>query len=118
VPLAPGHEHGQATEFARRVAAAIADRHPDVTVERSRARRDGRLYLDWLQNGQGKTIVAPYSLRAAPGAPVSTPVAWDEVTRRLDPARFNLRTMPRRLARVGDLFAPALVGGSHLPRLS
>ncbi len=71
--------------------------------------------MDWLQNGFGKTIVAPYSLRGIDGAPVSAPLRWSEVTRRLDPQRFNLRTMRARLDRIGDLFAPALDGGATLP---
>jgi bifunctional non-homologous end joining protein LigD len=117
VPLAPGHTHEAATDFACRVVAAVADALPGVTDERALASRKGRLYLDCLQNGYGKTIVAPYSPRAAPGAPVSAPIAWDEVTPRLDPSRFNLRTMEARLAKVGDLFAPALAKGARLPRL-
>ncbi len=117
VPLAPGHTHDEATEFACRVADAIAARLPDVTTTRALASRKGRLYLDCLQNGKGKTIVAPYSLRGSPGAPVSAPITWDEVTPSLDPARFNLKTMPARLAKVGDLFAAALRGGARLPRV-
>jgi len=68
-----------------------------------------------VQNAWGKTLVAPYSLRALPHAPVSTPLAWSEVTPRLDPTRFTLQTVRRRLERVGDLFAPALAGGQTLP---
>jgi bifunctional non-homologous end joining protein LigD len=117
VPLAPGHTHDAALAFARTIGAAVARALPEVTVERTPRRRAGRLYLDCLQNGYGKTIVAPYVLRARDGAPVSTPLAWDEVTRRLDPSRFTLRTMPRRLERVGDLFEAALAGGVRLPRL-
>jgi bifunctional non-homologous end joining protein LigD len=117
VPLAAGHTHEQATDFACRVASAVAEALPDVTDERGKANRKGRLYLDCLQNGYGKTIVAPYSLRAAPGAPVSAPITWDEVTPKLDPANFSLKTMEARLAKVGDLFAPALRGGAKLPRL-
>jgi bifunctional non-homologous end joining protein LigD len=114
VPLAPGHTHEEAADFACRVVAAVAKVLPGVTIERSLARRRGRLYLDCHQNGYGKTIVAPYSLRAVDGAPVSTPLRWDEVTPRLDPS-FTLRTIPGRLAKLGDLFASALEGGVRLP---
>jgi bifunctional non-homologous end joining protein LigD len=118
VPLAPGHTHDEALAFARGIGTAVVRALPEVTVERVRAKRRGRLYLDCLQNGYGKTLVAPYSLRARDGAPVSAPLHWAEVTRRLDPARYTLRTMPRRLDRVGDLFAPALEEGGRVPRLT
>jgi bifunctional non-homologous end joining protein LigD len=115
VPLAPGHTHEQAVEFAEWVTTRIAGLMEGVTVERSPAKRRGRLYLDAYQNGYGKTIVAPYSPRALDGAPVSAPLSWDEVTPRLDPARFSIRTMPARIGKVGDLFEPALRGGVKLP---
>jgi bifunctional non-homologous end joining protein LigD len=117
VPIAPGHTHEQAGEFATGVSAAVARMLPAVTVERALARRQGRLYLDAYQNGYGKTIVAPYSPRAQDGAPVSAPLTWDEVTPKLNPGRYTLRTMPRRLDKVGDLFAPALAGTARLPKL-
>src|SRR5262249_47014268 len=119
IPLASGHTHAAATDFACQVADAIAARFADdVTTERMKAKRHGRLYLDCLQNGMGKTIVAPYSLRGVAGAPVSAPIEWDEVTAKLEPGKYNLRTMPARLKKVGDLFAPALGGGgARLPSL-
>ena len=117
VPLAPGHTHEEAVEFACRIGEGVAATVDEFTVERSLSKRKGRLYLDCLQNGYGKTIVAPYSLRAADGAPVSAPLEWSEVTRKLDPAKFNLRTMPARLAKKGDLFRPLLGKGVKLPKL-
>ena len=89
---------------------------PDVTLERSKSRRKGRLYFDCMQNGYGKTVVAAYSLRGVDGASVSTPLRWSEVERGLDPKRFNLRTVPGRLKEAGDLFTPALTQGVRLPR--
>jgi bifunctional non-homologous end joining protein LigD len=117
LPVAPVHTHKEAAEFAAAVGRAIAAQLPEVTTERSRAARKGRLYLDCMQNGYGKLIVAPYSLRGVPGAPVSTPLRWDEVVPGLDPRRHNLRTVPERLAKLGDLFAPALGGTARLPKL-
>jgi bifunctional non-homologous end joining protein LigD len=117
VPLVPGYSHEDAVEFACRIAEAVSAKVPDFTVERALANRRGRLYVDCLQNGYGKTIVAPYSLRAIDGAPVSAPLEWSEITRKLDPSKFNLRTMPERLAKKGDLFRAALSGGVKLPRL-
>src|SRR5207253_10802871 len=73
---------------------------PDqATTERSKAKRGKRVYVDVMQNARGKHVVPPYVLRAVPGAPVSTPLAWRELTPELDPARFNLKTIFRRLAR-------------------
>ncbi|MEO8035292.1 MAG: DNA ligase D [Acidobacteriota bacterium] len=118
VPLAAGQSHEEAVDFATSLAAGVASQVPDITVERAIAQRKGRLYLDALQNGYGKTIVAPYSLRGIAGAPVSAPLQWSEVTRRLDPSKFNIRTMPKRLDKVGDLFAPIALGkGVKLPKL-
>jgi bifunctional non-homologous end joining protein LigD len=117
VPLRRGYSHEEAADFACTLSAAVAREVPDVTMERSLSSRRGRLYLDCMQNGYGKTVVAPYSPRAIDGAPVSAPLRWDEVTKKLDPLKFTIRTMPARLAKVGDLFAPALEGGVRLPSL-
>ena len=117
VPLAAGTTHEEATEFACSISAAVAREVPTMTVERAIAQRRGRLYLDCLQNGYGKTIVAPYSLRAIDGAPVSAPLRWEEIHRKLDPKKFNLRTMPDRLAKVGDLFEGAFRNRAKLPAL-
>lgn len=116
VPLLPGHTHEDAVAFALRIGQAVAEVLPGVTLERAKAARQGRLYLDCLQNGYGKTIVAPYSPRGVDGAPVSAPLQWSEVGPDLDPKRFTIRTMPERLSRVGDLFRPALEQGVRLPR--
>jgi bifunctional non-homologous end joining protein LigD len=94
----------------------VAKQLKNVTLERSRAARRGRLYFDCMQNAYGKTVIAPYSLRGVPGAPVSAPLRWSEVQPGLDPRQFSLRTMPQRLREVGDLFAPALTQGVRLPR--
>ena len=117
VPLAPGYSHEQATEFACSISAALASKVSWMTVERSIASRRGRLYLDCMQNGYGKTMVAPYSLRAIDGAPVSAPLRWEEINKKLDPKKFNLRTMPDRLAKVGDLFEAMFKARAKLPAL-
>ena len=117
VPLAPGHTFEQVLSFAVDIGEGLAKLMPEVTRERSLAKRRGRLYLDCMQNAYGKTMVAPYALRAVDGAPVSAPLRWSEVSQRLDPAKYNLRSMPRRLDKVGDLFAPALAEGARLPTI-
>lgn len=117
VPLAPGYTHEEVAEFACSIAEAVAAKVPFMTVERALAARRGRLYLDCLQNGYGKTVVAPYSPRAIDGAPVSAPLKWSEITKKLDPMKFTIRTMPNRLAKVGDLFAEVFENGVKLPKL-
>jgi bifunctional non-homologous end joining protein LigD len=115
VPLAKGPSHAEATAFAQRIADAVAKVLPDVaTTERIKEKRKGRLYIDYLQNGEGRTIVAPYTIRALDGAPVSTPLAWAEVTEQLDPRAFTIRTVPARIAKHGDLFAVALSGRGRI----
>jgi bifunctional non-homologous end joining protein LigD len=116
VPLAPGHTYEDAQAFALQVGETVVNQLKNVTLERSVSKRAGRLYFDCLQNAYGKTVVAPWSLRGAPGAPVSTPLRWSEVKPGLDPRKLNLGTVPQRLRELGDLFAPALAQGVRLPR--
>ena len=117
VPLVAGYTQEQAHDFACSLAEAVASKVPFMTTERSLAKRRGRLYLDCEQNAYAKTVVAPYSLRAIDGAPVSAPLEWKEITKKLDPLKFTLRTMPKRLDKVGDLFADVLKNRVKLPRL-
>jgi bifunctional non-homologous end joining protein LigD len=118
VPLKAGYTYEQMHTFACTLAEAVASKVPDMTVERSLSKRRGRLYLDCEQNAYGKTVVAPYSLRAIDGAPVSAPLKWSEITKKLDPLKFNLRTMPKRLDKVGDLFEDVFRNRAKLPKLA
>jgi bifunctional non-homologous end joining protein LigD len=100
VPLRLGVSPADATAVAVSIGQELARREPKlVTVEFSKAKRGGRVFADGMRNAFGQTIVAPYSVRQRAHAPVSTPLAWDEVTPRLDPASFNLRNFDRRLAK-------------------
>jgi bifunctional non-homologous end joining protein LigD len=118
VPIAPGETHEAATSFAEQVARAVCKVLPDVaTVERMKEKRGGKLYVDFGQNGEGRTIVSPYTIRARDGAVVSTPIAWDELDEELDPTRFTVRSVINRLNKHGDLFAAALTGTQRLPNL-
>jgi len=103
VGLARGYTYEHARMFSELVATIVARRVPEsATIERNVAARGGRVYIDYLQLGQGKTIAAPYSVRPRAGAPVSAPLRWDELRAGLDPAKFNIRTMfsrGRRLKR-------------------
>ena len=76
-----------------------------ATLLRNPQKRTDRVYIDFLQNGKDKTIVSPYSVRALPAAPVSTPLNWEEVVPGLRPESFNLANMLRRLDSKGDLYA-------------
>ncbi len=106
VPLAPGHTFADAEAFGRGIATLLLGLLPDkVTLENEKEKRFGRLLVDHKQF-MAKTLVAPYSLRAADGATVSTPIAWAEVSPRLDPKTFTLKTLRARLDKVGDLAAP------------
>src|SRR4029077_11847517 len=77
--------------------------------------RQGRVYLDYLQNGNGKTLAAAYSVRPWPKATVSAPLKWSEVKRGLDTTKFTIRTMGKRLKKLGDLWQPVLGAGVDLP---
>jgi bifunctional non-homologous end joining protein LigD len=86
-------------------------------VARNPASRGGKVYVDFLQNGHGRLLVAPYSVRPRPGATCSTPLEWKEVGKRLDPTAFTIRSLPKRLAKKGDLLLPGLIDQSpDLPR--
>jgi bifunctional non-homologous end joining protein LigD len=116
VPIAPGPTHAQATRFAEQVARAVAKVLPDVaSVERMKEKRGGKLYVDYGQNGEGRTIVCPYTIRARDGAVVSTPIGWDELDEALDPRVFTVRTVLERVRAQGDLYAGVLTCRQRLP---
>ncbi len=118
IPIRRGHTHEEAAEFAEHVARAVAKVLPKIaTVERMKDKRDGKLYVDYGQNGRSRTIVAPYTLRALDGAPVAMPIHWDEVDESLDPRRFTLKNAVDRAEKEGDLLAPILKGKAALPKL-
>jgi bifunctional non-homologous end joining protein LigD len=87
---------GWASGIAEQVVRALPNQ---ATVERSKAKRGKRVYVDVMQNAKGHHVVPAYVLRAVPGAPVATPLRWHELTPDLDPAQFNIKTIFRRLAR-------------------
>ena len=103
-PLEPGPDHDEVLAFAHAVAEQLAATDPGrLTTEFRKAKRGGRVYLDVARNGYAQTVVAPYSVRARPGAPVATPLDWDEVrTTRLAPDRWNIGNIFRRLGAKAD----------------
>ena len=117
VPLAGQCTFEQARQIALLIGMVVERQHPDkATTARNPAARGGRVYLDWGQNAHGQLLVAPFSVRPVPGAPVSMPLEWDEVVPDLDPKQFNLRNA---LARVEswkrDPIAPVLATKPDLP---
>ena len=116
VPIARRYTYAQTREFAEIVAGTLARLHRGlVTTEWARAKRRGVL-IDANQNGEGKTIASVYSVRPQPGAPVSTPLRWEEVVDGLEPGRFTMEVVLGRVAREGDLFAGALETRQSLGR--
>ncbi|HEY7839433.1 MAG TPA: hypothetical protein VIC54_12630 [Terriglobales bacterium] len=115
IPIAPGHTFAQTQQFAALLMRMTAARLPGLVTEvlALADRPRDKIYLDFRQNAHGKTIPPPYSPRAVPGARVSCPLRWGELTSSLDPARFTIATMRRRLDHYGDLFAPTLPGVPH-----
>jgi bifunctional non-homologous end joining protein LigD len=114
VPIARRHAFDEVREFAGIVAGALARAHPGlVTTEWTRAKRRGVL-VDANQNGPGKTTASVYSVRPRAGAPVSTPLRWDEVVSGLDIQSFTMDVVLERVRKDGDLFARVLDGGQSL----
>jgi bifunctional non-homologous end joining protein LigD len=111
VPLGARYTYEEARTFARLLAVLGVEALPAIsTIARPIQSRAGKVYIDFGQNGHGRTIVAPYSARPLPGAPASCPLTWGEVNARLDPGRFTIATLPRRFEKMADPLAPVLRG--------
>ena len=117
VPLARRHSHAEARAFADVVGGALVRASGGlVTLERRKEQRPVGVFVDTKMNGHGQQIAAVYSVRPHHGAPVATPLRWDELTEELDPARFTMDVVAERVARLGDLAEPLLRGGQRLHR--
>ncbi len=109
VPLVSGYTYDHSRMFGEGVARVVVRELKDIcTIERVIDSRGGKVYIDFLQNRRGQTIVPPYCARPVPGAQVSTPLAWDELESDLTPALFTIQTVPERFERVGELYRDAL----------
>jgi bifunctional non-homologous end joining protein LigD len=114
VPIARRHTYEDTRQFAEIVAGALASTHRGlVTTEWTKAKRKGVL-IDANQNGEGKTIASVYSVRPKEGAPVSTPLRWEEVDESLDPGAFTMDVVRKRVEEHGDLFAGVLTSKQSL----
>ena len=112
VPLNAEYSYDVAKNFAFLIGKIVNNRLPEITsLERSPSKRKKKVYLDYLQNREGQTLAAPYSVRPKPGATVSTPLEWKEVKHGLSPADFTIISILQRLERKGDIFKKVLGKG-------
>jgi bifunctional non-homologous end joining protein LigD len=115
IPLEGEADYERSWRFAHGAGAVLVKRHRDLlTQEFIKVDRDGRIFVDTGRNGMGATFAAVYAVRPKPGAPVSAPCTWEEIeSQAVAPRTFTLRTMPARIAAVGDLWS-----GIERPRCS
>jgi bifunctional non-homologous end joining protein LigD len=101
IPLGEQLTHEQSRTLGELIARIVVTRHPDIaTIARSLRSRKNKVYVDYLQNGHGRLIVAPFSVRAEPAASVSMPISWREVNSGLTNSRFHIGNAPRRMQRL------------------
>ncbi len=119
LPIEPAYTFEQTRDWVERLSRAVGQMVPElVSWEWSKRDRAGRARLDFTQNAINRTLVAPYSARPSAGAPVSAPITWEELDDpEIAPDRWTISSMPKRIAAVGDLFAPALSQAQKLPPL-
>jgi bifunctional non-homologous end joining protein LigD len=117
VPLNAKYNYDLAREFAQLIANIVHERTKDFTsIVRNPSKRQKKVYLDYLQNRTGQTLAAPYSIRPRPGAPVSTPLKWEEVKIGLEPEDHNISNTMRRLGQMGDIFKGVLGKGIDIEK--
>jgi bifunctional non-homologous end joining protein LigD len=118
LPLATGHTFDAVRAWVKALAEQLAATYPDlIAVAHGATHRGRQVTIDHAQNSIGRNTAAPYTLRAQPGAPVSTPLTWDEVEAgQIRPSDLTLRALSQRLEQMGDLFAPVLQSGQYLPQ--
>ncbi|MDR3666099.1 MAG: DNA ligase D, partial [Ignavibacteriaceae bacterium] len=118
IPLAARYEYESVKLFAELIAHTVNFRLPDTTtIIRTVKKRQGKIYIDFLQNRKGQTLAAPYSVRPRPGAPVSTPLDWKEVNEKLTPSQFSIKTILKRLDQKGDIWKAVLGKGADLHKI-
>ncbi len=109
IPLSPGTPYEAGQIFCQIVATVVSEKHPKVaTITRSVHARGQKVYVDYLQNIQGKSLACAYSARASEFAGASTPLTWEEIDEGVNPRDFTIRNLPQRVAEVGDLWKPLL----------
>lgn len=112
VPLQAKYDFAESQDLAHLIGIIMQMRYPKlVSLVRNPKDRQQRIYIDYLRNSIHQTLAAPYCLRPKAKAPISTPLAWDEVCSGLNPLDFNILTVPKRIEQSGDLFKPVLKKG-------
>lgn len=105
IPLNGKYETELSANFAKLIATLTFQELPEITsLERSPNHRQGKVYVDFLQNRKGQTLAAPYSLRPTAEATASTPLQWDELNSSLDPKKFTIHSLPKRIKKLGDVW--------------
>ncbi len=118
VPLGAKYTYEQSRQLAEILCIHIHAKVPHITsLERSPSKRQGKVYLDYLQNSEGQTLASVYSVRPKLGATVSTPLEWSEVTAKLHPSQFTIKNMHKRIEKKGDLFKPVLGKGIDIAQI-
>jgi bifunctional non-homologous end joining protein LigD len=120
IPLAPGTPYDAGQIFCQIVATVVSEKHPKIaTIVRSVHARGQKVYVDYLQNIEGKSLACAYSARASEFAGASTPLTWAEIDKGVNPRDFTIRNLPERLEKVGDLWKPLLTSkGVDLRKLA
>ncbi|MEO8066032.1 MAG: non-homologous end-joining DNA ligase [Candidatus Doudnabacteria bacterium] len=119
VPMGAKYNYEQVRHMAHQIAIVVNSKLPNITsLERHPAKRQKKVYLDYLQNNKGQTLAAAYSVRPKPGATVSTPLEWKEVKKGLRPSQFTIKNIFARLKKKGDLWKPVLGKGIDLKKVS
>jgi len=116
VPITRRSSFQETYEFAEHVSRGVEERNPGLATTEwlKKKRPEGSVLVDHRQNGHGKTIASAYSVRPRPGAPVSTPLHWEELTAKVRPRDFGMREALERVEKHGDLYEPVLKGGQSL----
>ena len=117
IPMGASYEYEQVKDFAHLLMQMVQVRLPDITtLERSLSKRGPKIYLDYLQNREGQTVASVYSARPKPGATVSMPLEWDELTNDLSIKDFTIKNSLSRIEKKGDLFMPVLKSGVNMEK--
>jgi bifunctional non-homologous end joining protein LigD len=118
IPLGAKYTYEQSRQLAELLCIHVHNKLPDITsMVRDPKKRQGLVYLDYLQNIKGQTLASVYSVRAKPGATVSAPLEWSEVTKKLHPSQFSIKNMLKRVEKHGDLFKPVLGKGIDIQKI-